>query len=318
MRDRGLRSALLALLAVNVIWGLNVAFAKLAVQEIPPFTFNIARTAVSLAVLLPLGLRAGLRPALKQNWRQLAISGAIGLSITQATFALALKLAPSSVIAILNALGPLSLAFMAVFFLGERIAPTGWLGFALATAGALLILSVSPAELHANALKTILGGLIFLSGSISWSAFNVFSKRLVVTQDPVVMAAGTALFGWLGMVPLFVGERAIGLPVHVGFWGIFGIFYAGILGTAFGFLILNRALQRAEGSRVGALSYLQPVIGVSAAAVFLGERPGPSFLAGSLLVLVGIFLVTNSRIRTVAPLTSAAAAPSAKPTSELD
>ena len=317
MRDRRARSAVAALVMMNLIWGMNFAFAKLAIQEIPPFTFNLIRTGVSLIVLLPLGLRAGLGPAIRENWRALAIGGAFGLSLSQGAFTMALKLAPSAIIAVLSALGPLSLALLAMAFLGERIARVGWLGMALATAGALLVLGVSPGELDANGPRAVLGGLIFLAGNLSWSGFTVLSKRLVATEKPVVIATGTALFGWTGMLPLFAVEQMTGVETHPGFWGIFGIFYAGILGTAMGFLILNWALQRTEGSRVGAVSYVQPVVGVAAAAIFLGERPGLGFLAGAILVIAGVFLVTISRIRTVArpgaPLAPRPVAASATP-----
>jgi O-acetylserine/cysteine efflux transporter len=188
---------------------------------------------------------------------------------------------------------------MSILFLRERIAPGGWAGFAVATAGAFLVLGFSPSEFRVDSTRTIIGAIIFLSGSVAWAGFNVMSKRIGTRLDPVALAAGTTVFGWLSMVPLMGIELSTGASVHFGGWALFGIVYAGVLGTAVGFLILQRALRRSEGSRVGALSYVHPVVGVAASALLLGERPGLTFFGGSAFVLLGIALVTASRIRTL-------------------
>jgi drug/metabolite transporter (DMT)-like permease len=244
-------------------------------------------------------VRTGLLLAVREHWRLFVLIGIIGVTLPQVTFSVALRMAPASIIGVLSALGPLMLATMSIIFLRERIAPMGWIGFAIATVGALLVLGWSPSEFQAGWLPTIIGSMIFLSGSIAWAAFNVMSKRVAATHGPVVLAAGTTLFGWLSMVPLMGIELAAGVPIRVGGWALWGIVYAGVLGTAVGFLILQRALRRAEGSRVGALSYVHPLVGVGASALLLGERPGVAFVAGSGLVLAGIALVTASRIRTL-------------------
>jgi drug/metabolite transporter (DMT)-like permease len=321
MDNRRMSSALWALVAVYIIWGLNLAFAKLALQDLPPFTFNVLRTGLSLLILVPLGLRSGLAGALREHWRQFIVIGIIGVTTPQVTFVVALLMAPGSIIAVLSSLGPLVLAVMSIMFLRERIAPAGWIGFAVATAGAFLVLGFSPSEFRADSTQTILGAIIFLSGSVAWAGFNVMSKRVVETYGPVALAAGTTIFGWASMVPLMGIELAAGAQPRFGGWAVFGIVYAGVLGTAIGFLILQRALRRSEGSRVGALSYIHPVVGVAASALLLGERPGLTFFAGSAFVLVGIALVTASRIRTLphaARSTTPAQPPAGGPVSAAD
>ncbi|MFQ5879130.1 MAG: DMT family transporter [Dehalococcoidia bacterium] len=302
--------ALWALIVVNVIWGFHVAFTALAVQDMSPFAFNAIRTGVALSILLPLGLRAGLWPVVRRGWPGLLLSGIMGFTISQTAFAFSLKLAPGAIIAILSALGPLTLAFMSILFLGERMARAGWMGMALATTGALLILGLSPAELGGEGISTLLGGIIFLGGIISWYAFNVVAKRLLVREEPMAMAAGATLFGWVGLLIAFgIHTAASGEAIQWSSQAIFGILFTGILGNAFGFLALHWALKRLEGSRVGALSYIQPVLGVVGAWTFLGEQPGPSFLLGALLILAGVYLVTTAHIRIVSPPQRPAAAP---------
>jgi drug/metabolite transporter (DMT)-like permease len=48
-------------------------------------------------------------------------------------------------------------------------------------------------------------------------------------------------------------------------------------------------------SRVGAVSYFQPVIVILLSMAFLGERPSRMLLGGTALVLLGVFLAERGR-----------------------
>ena len=116
------------------------------------------------------------------------------------------------------------------------------------------------------------------------------------------MATAVTLFGWLGLVLDFAVSAGAGrASVNLGFWPLLGILYNGILVGGFAFLALNWALKRLEGTRVGGIGYVNPAVGVLAAWTILGETPGPTFALGSLLVVVGVFLVTTARVRGALP-----------------
>ncbi|MFZ3332546.1 MAG: DMT family transporter [Candidatus Acidiferrales bacterium] len=55
------------------------------------------------------------------------------------------------------------------------------------------------------------------------------------------------------------------------------------------------ALRYMTASRVGAMSYFQPVVVILLSIAFLGERPSRNLLVGMALVLVGVFLAERGK-----------------------
>jgi drug/metabolite transporter (DMT)-like permease len=74
------------------------------------------------------------------------------------------------------------------------------------------------------------------------------------------------------------------------------VVYLGVMVTVAG-LLLWLYLLRAVPARVAAsVQYLQPVLGIAAASVLFGDRLGPMFAAGVVLILGGLALaVANKR-----------------------
>lgn len=289
----------LALIGINILWGINVAASKIALTGLPPFTFLTIRVTLALLAMLPFGLRAGLVHSLrKSNLRPFLLSAALGLITTQTGFAVALKLAPSALIAALSALSPLVIVIFAVLLLDERLTPRGWAGIATSFAGVLVVLGVAPGELGVSGIRAVLGSLAFLTGNISWGLYSILSKRYVARTDPVALATGTLLFGWCGLLLPFAGERLSGVGIVWSLREAGGIVFAAIA-TFSGFLGFNWALRHVESARAGVFFYIQPPLGVASSWLLLGERPGLGFFAGALLILVGVFLAAFSRISTL-------------------
>jgi drug/metabolite transporter (DMT)-like permease len=59
-------------------------------------------------------------------------------------------------------------------------------------------------------------------------------------------------------------------------------------------LLWNVAVLAGGASRVSLLLYLEPVVSVLGATVFLGERPGPVTIGGGLLILAGVAVASTS------------------------
>jgi drug/metabolite transporter (DMT)-like permease len=65
--------------------------------------------------------------------------------------------------------------------------------------------------------------------------------------------------------------------------------------TVAGMLLWNRAIVRGGGTRISRLLYLEPVVSVLGAMVFLGERATAAVLAGGVLVIAGVLVTGDSR-----------------------
>ena len=65
--------------------------------------------------------------------------------------------------------------------------------------------------------------------------------------------------------------------------------------TVAGMLLWNRAIVRGGSTRISRLLYLEPVVSVLGAMVFLGERATAAVLAGGVLVIAGVLVTGDSR-----------------------
>jgi O-acetylserine/cysteine efflux transporter len=71
--------------------------------------------------------------------------------------------------------------------------------------------------------------------------------------------------------------------------------YMAVGSSVAAYTIFYWVLRYMTASRVGAVSYFQPVVVILLSIAFLGERPSRMLLEGTALVLVGVFLAERGR-----------------------
>jgi drug/metabolite transporter (DMT)-like permease len=79
--------------------------------------------------------------------------------------------------------------------------------------------------------------------------------------------------------------------------------------TVAGMLLWNRAIVRGGSARISRLLYLEPVVSVLGAMVFLGERVTAAVLAGGVIVLAGVLMTGDWMARRRRPAVIAGSAP---------
>jgi O-acetylserine/cysteine efflux transporter len=287
---------LLAMAGVNMIWGAAFPLTKPALEAIPPFTFALLRFGVALAVLLPLAGRGA--PVLLRgpDGRWLAVMGLLGFCVAQLAQTMALSLSPASDIALLSTGTPLWIALLAHLWLGERLGRRGALGFVLAIGGLALILWPHGGA-SADARRRLLGDVIFLANGFTWACYNVMGKRMMARHAPLPATAAAGLVGFAGLLPFAAGEWLVGQTPRFTPTGVAAVAYTGLLVTVVGFLTLFWAYTRVRAAQVAITMYLQPLAGVLVAWALLGEPVSGAFLAGAVLVFLGVWVVTAQKAR---------------------
>ena len=96
------------------------------------------------------------------------------------------------------------------------------------------------------------------------------------------------------LLPLTV-HQAFHLNWHsVALSGWLGMIYMAVGSSVAAYTIMYWALRYMTASRVGAMSYFQPVVVILLSIAFLGERPSRNLLVGTALVLVGVIFLQNA------------------------
>jgi drug/metabolite transporter (DMT)-like permease len=189
---------------------------------------------------------------------------------------------------------PIWACLMAVPILGERIDRTRGLALALCIAGVTTLI----APIAGTAALT---GLMFgLAAGIAWAAGTVYLKWARIPGDPTVIGAWqlvTAFLFILATLPLF--EDGLHLwPLQ---WRtIVAVVSTGIFGSGVCYFLWFAAVRRLPATTVSLGVLSVPVIGITASAVILGERPTITDIIGCAFVLAAAACVLLAPVARVA------------------
>ena len=272
----------------------------MALDYSQPLTFAALRVGLSALVLfaLLLVLRRPLRPP------PLGYTAVIGLLQTTAFVGLviwALNSGGAGKVAVLTYTMPFWLLLLAWAFLGERLRDVQWLAVGLALIG--LVLVVSPWRLDG-----VLGSVLTLLGGFSWAASAVVVKRLERRHavDILSLTAWQMLLGSLPLLLVAVVARE-GAPDWTGVF-VAALAYNVVLANAVAWLLWLYALRTLTAGAAGLGTLAVPVVGVVAAWLQLGERPGAVEAAGMVLI-IGALAILSVRGLIVGRRRPAGAAP---------
>lgn len=275
--------ALLLMAGLTLVSGLSWPIIKIALSEIPPWTF---RSAVPLAgsAIMFLVARVARQPLVLPRNRVLPLVATAMFNVTvwNMTTAYALNLMGSGRAAVLAYTMPLWVALLSLFFLDERLTIRHAVAVGLGAAGIGL--------LFGSRESSAVGVILMLGAAVSWAVAVILMKRIAWNIPNLTFVAWTLFVGALPVVPVaIVAELSNLKPISSGVI-VATIFM--ILGpTTFFYVAWFRIiiLLPAVVATVGML--LSPVISVISGMLFLGEPVGWREVGALLSVCLAMALV---------------------------
>jgi drug/metabolite transporter (DMT)-like permease len=284
--------ALVSLTILMIVWGSTFLVTKQAVDEVPPLTLGALRYLIAAGALaliaIPQGRRALLRPPLTLG--QLVALSVSGASLFIIALNYALLWGSVTQAALIYALTPAAVALGAVFGLKERLSRTRLIGIVLSVAGVVVV--VASGGKTADAPHPLLAAIAMLVVVAAWAAYTIIAKR-VAGADQVVLMTWVVGAGAVTLLPFAGYEIAqVGWPaISVRGWA--GVIFLGVIASGVAYLVYNWTLRHLEASVVGALTNLDPVVGVLSAVVFLGEVLNGWQIVGGIGALAGMWLASK-------------------------
>jgi drug/metabolite transporter (DMT)-like permease len=276
------------LASLTLAWGFNWTAMKVALAEVPPWTFRSLCLGLGSAVLF-LALRAGGQRIVLPTgqWGRLWLLALLNITSWNMLVAFGVGMIPSGRAAIVAYTMPVWAVPLSVWLLGERITGRKLAGLALGIGGLTLLLLESFAGLG----RAPLGSLLVLGAAVCWALGTVLQKRF-----PVSLPVGpyTAWIMLLGGVPIFAGAI-----VFEDWHSLQGVGVIAWLGTAYNVVIAFAFahwawIKIATSVPVSVFSIsmlLIPVLGVVSGMLFLGERPTWAEYAALVLVVCALLTV---------------------------
>lgn len=201
----------------------------------------------------------------------------------------AYKRAPAGTVILIAYLAPIGVAALAPRLLGERLDRRTVAALAAAVAGFGLL--AGPTVRAAGAI----GLALSLVAAVLFVVLILLSKPLAEVYGGLRLAFLELAGAGLVLVP--VAAATTWPPVDAAWlW----VVVLGVVHTALGISLYLRVLAEVPATHVGILGYLEPVVVVAAAWLWLGQRPAMVTLIGGLFVIaagVGIAASASPRNR---------------------
>jgi drug/metabolite transporter (DMT)-like permease len=282
-------AGIVLLVALTITWGLNWPMMKLALLEVPPWTFRSLCLMIGGSALLALALASGGPMTLPvRRLPALALVSLFNITGWHLFSAYALLYTGSGRAAIIGYTMPLWASLLSLWVFHAR--PTARQIAALLLGMTALVLLIIKDFGALGAAPT--GALLMLGAALCWAVGTVLVKKFEWDRLAI-----TALTGWqqlIGGAPIVVGWwllepvpdlSALSLPAALGL--AYAVFVAMIFCQTAFFKLLSLL-----PAHVAAISVLPvPVVGVVSSALILAEPVGLAELVALTLVVAGLFLL---------------------------
>jgi O-acetylserine/cysteine efflux transporter len=275
------RSAIYALTAAGMLWGLSVPLSKLALGWLSPAWLTVVRFAIAAPVLGYVG-RHGLRNALRPR---IAISGVIGFGAVIILQNVGIEHTSVSHAAVVVGAVPLLVALISAGIGQGSTSALTWAGYGLALAGIAMVAG------NGGSGATATGDLLVLASAALSAGFIAIQPRLLAGRDATAVTAVQFAAG--GLIALPIAALTEGAPhAPAGIGPILALGALAVAGTVLPFPLFAFGQARVPAALAGAFVNLEPVVGVAVGWFAFGETAGIGQLFGAAAVLVGIVLST--------------------------
>ena len=274
--------------AAALLWGLNWPAVKIMLTAVPPWSLRTAGLGCGAALLLSYSVLIGRSLAIpRRQWRHVIIAGLLNVAGFNLFAVFAQLSMPTSRAAILTFTMPLWAVLFGWLVLGDRIDTRRALALSFGAAG-LAVLSLPFLEtIKAGAVPF---GLIYVLGAaMSWAAGTVYLKKHPIDAEPLATAAWQVVIAVTvcagGMLLFETPHLDLSSPPVAAAFA-----YHVALPQAAAYVLWFSLIRKVSAATAAIGTLLIPIFGVLGAIVLLGDWPGPTDVAGLILVLLAVVL----------------------------
>ena len=290
-------AGLFAGLAAASIWGGMYVVSKVVLEVIPPFALLTIRYIMGVMVLGVViyfrnkKVNTRVAPTKGFFWKS-ALVGFVGYGISLGFQFVGTKLSTASNGSLVTSATPAFVLLFAPFLLGEHTTPRGIIALIVSTLGVVAVIDPRTAELSPSLFW---GNMSLLAAALTWALYSVLVRKIsksgdLLTSSAIMLLGGlpsSLLFGMWEVQTQGIGEITIGI--------IFGLLFLGIISTAIAMFMWNYAFAELPAAVASLTFFAQPVVGTLLGWFFLAEKITPLFLAGGVLIGLGILIATSGK-----------------------
>lgn len=275
-----------------IIWGLQQVILKMAAPDISAVMQIALRSGLSALMVYPMIKLADGGSLWSRDY--LAAGILVGVLFASEFFlvAQALRFTSASHTVVLLYTAPIFVALGLHWKLpSERLSMLQWSGIALAFFGISIAFLFHPTGSAAASSTVLWGDALALMAGILWAATTIAVRLTKLAEAPATQTLFyQLLIAFLLLFPLAfaMGQASIDwTPFAIG-----SLLFHTIIVSFASYLIWFWLLKEYLASRLGVFSFLTPLFGVLCGVVLLNEKIELNFIVGTVLVMLGIMVVS--------------------------
>lgn len=283
-----------ALFLTCTVWGTTWVVSKIGVGEMPALQMSAIRQFIAGSIFLVYFLI--IRKEKFPSFKELAWSVVMGMLLFVFANGLStwsLYYIPSGFSALIGALYPLSVVIIErVFYKIKIINFLTLFGLLLGLLGICIVFFEN--AFHYLNHNFMWGVALSLIAMLSWSLGTVFVIRKQINMGPYHATGWQMLFsGIILYLFSFAAKQHIPITeISVTAWK--AIWYLVIFGSVITFMAFIYSVQTLPAAIASLYAYINPLVAMLLAALFLDEKLTSRIIWGSVVTLVGVYLVNLS------------------------
>lgn len=286
-----------ALLAANIIWGLNAPIGKEALAVVSATAVTAYRMLGACFAFWILSLFLPHEHVTRRDKVMLLFAALFGIVFNQGMFIYGLSLTSPVDASIITSMPPIITMILSAIFLREPITWKKVIGTVLGVSGALILIFGNSSSHGGVSSGNALGDLLCLLAQVSFCIYLTLFKGLISRYSPVTVSKWLFLYASICFLPFSYHEILavdyLSLPFSI-YWRLaFVVFGA----TFLSYLFMTTGQHLLRPTIISMYNYAQPVV-ATIVSVALGLSVF-SFSIGVavLLIFSGVYFVTQSKSR---------------------
>ena len=277
---------------VVAIWGTTFVCTKLLLLGgLTPAQIFILRFIIAYLLLLGYSLVRGIR-WLSNCWQDELLMVALGVtggSLYFLTENSAMNYTTTTNTSIIVSLCPLfASAIIGLFFRSQRLNRLQTVGTLMAAAGVVVVVMNGHFVLHLSPF----GDALAFAACLCWAFYSLLMIPANIRYDTVFVTRKVFFYGLVSMIPYLIVHPELNvhllLDQPVLMWNLL---FLGCVASMLCFLAWNWALKQLGAVIATNYVYLNPVTTIVFAWCILDEQITSWFILGTLLILLGMYLV---------------------------
>lgn len=233
-----------------------------------------------------------------KRWQILFVQGFVGIFFYRIFLVIGVGMSSAAEAGIVTGATPALTALLTYFILRELLNRRSVIGILMTVIGILLLQGV-PFDLAAFNVQHFAGNMLVLASALCEAVFAVFARKLYIGHTTSFQLSAEAQAGIaviiafvFSIIPMLMEQawRPLGAMPPLG-WAV--MCWYGILSTFGAFAFMFKGAEFCDGYTIAALTGLIPLSALILAIVLLGDHLALFQLAGGLLVISSIWVMSR-------------------------